>query len=215
MNRSAAAAVIAAAATTSALVLAGTGAGCTRGSQARPAGAGGQVVGDTRRLPEDPKAGQRSEAQWRDFMVAEERERQLGYDRARLKQHQAVVKVLRDTRARLDAARTEVAVERVRDGMPAVTKDVQARMTAIDHWGVNSPLLKQYDALIAILSTAYPDARLAVVRRGPGRKGSASGGENGSGETDRRTLETVGADVDQRLQAITKWLKEAAESEVD
>jgi len=198
-----------------ALALVGAGAGCSRGSRARPAAAGGQAVGDSKRLPEDPLAGRRSEAQWRDFMVAEERERQLGYDRARLRKHQAVVKVLRDTRARLDAARTEVAVQRVRAELPAVMTDLQGRMTAIDHWGVNSPLLKQYQALMAILSTTYPDARLAVMRGGRGRNRAAPGGEGGDSETSRRTLETLRSDVDQRLQAMTNWLKEAAESEVD
>lgn len=216
MNRAAAAAM------TGALALAGAGAGCTRGSQARPVGGGGQaVVGggqavvDSKRLPEDPVAGRRSEAQWRDFMVAEERERQLGYDRPRLKQHQAVVKSLRDARDSLDAARTEVALERARGKMAAVTKDVQARTKAIDHWGVNSPLLPQYDALIAILSTSYPDARLAVLRGGRGREGATARGGAGGGDKDRLALEAVQSDVDQRLQVIANWLKEAADSESD
>src|SRR6476661_5191136 len=49
---------------------------------------------DPSRLPEDAVAGKKSEAQWREHMAFEERERQMGFDRERLKEHRAVLKLL-------------------------------------------------------------------------------------------------------------------------
>jgi hypothetical protein len=130
-------------------------------------------------------------------MAAEERERQLGYDRRKLAQHQAVVRLLGDVRASYDRAKTEAAVARARSGMPALIKDVRSRVTAIDRWGVNSRLLKDYDALIVALAEAYPEARIAALRG------------------DARALEELRADLDRRMREITDWLTQAAASDDD
>ena len=150
---------------------------------------------DPGRLPEDPVAGHRSEIEWRAHMDAEERERQLGYDKRRLKEHRAVIKRLRAARARYDRALTAGAVVRASSRMPALIADVRDRIVAIDHWGVNSPLLKDYDALIAALTGAYPEARLASLR----------------GDAD--ALTRLRRDLDHRIRKMTDWLGQAARSE--
>src|SRR5262245_57374397 len=70
----------------------------------RARGADARETNARDRLPEDPVAGAKSTQQWKEFMVAEEHERQLHYDRARLKQHRAMLKFLVATRARYDRA---------------------------------------------------------------------------------------------------------------
>src|SRR5581483_9492579 len=114
-------------------------------------------------LPEDPDAGRKSEAEWRRHMDWEERERQLSFDKNRIPQHRAVIRQLTAARARYDRAKTKAAVERMRAEMPALRQALQARTTEIDHWRVNSPLLADYDAEIADLDVAYPDAKLAAL----------------------------------------------------
>jgi hypothetical protein len=147
------------------------------------------------RLPEDPVAGRLSELQWRQQMVAEEHERQLAFDRNRVEQHRRVVELLAAARARYDRARSEAAVARVRGGMPALRAELRKRTTAIDHWGVSSPLLADYGAWMAALESAYPAARVAAL-----------GGDAGR-------LDELRADLDRRAKKIDAWLEEAAASE--
>jgi hypothetical protein len=147
------------------------------------------------RLPEDPVAGRLSELQWRQHMLAEEHERQLAFDHNRVEQHRGVVELLAAARTRYDRARTQAAVARVQGGMPAVRAELRKRTTAIDHWGVTSPLLADYDAWMAALEGAYPTARIAAL----------------GGDADR--LGDVRADLDRRAKKIDDWLEEAAASE--
>jgi len=167
--------------------------GDARGAPADQRAPGNGV--DSGRLPEDPEAGRKSELQWRAHLDFEERERQQIFDRQRIKQHRAVIKLLGAARTRYDRARTPAAVARVREAMPATIEEARRQINAIDHWGNNSPLLKDYDALIAALSGAYPEARLAAL-----------GG-------DGATLAQLRGEIDGRVRKMKQWLEEAARSE--
>jgi hypothetical protein len=149
---------------------------------------------DPGRLPEDPVLGKQSEAQWREHLDEEEHERQALFDRQRLREHRALVKLIAATRARYDAAKTEAAVAKVRADMPRTTAEIQKRVTEIDHWGNNSRLLPDYEALSASLSESYPAAKTAALKG------------------DEKPLEHERADFDARMQKIAAWLKEAAET---
>ena len=179
--------------------------GCRRVSVAGPRDArGGPAVTDQAPragdagpsgLPEDPAAGRKSEAEWRRHMDWEERERQLSFDKNRIPQHRAVIQRLAAARARYDRAKTKAAIERVRADMPALRQDLEARTTEIDHWHVNSPLLADYDAEMADLDGAYPDAKLAAL----------------SG--DAKPLRALRVRMDQRQKKMAEWLDAAKESE--
>jgi len=159
------------------------------GARARAADAG---AGD--RLPEDPVAGAKSTQQWRHFMAGEEHERRLHYDRDRITDHRAVRKVLVATRARYDRAKTKAAVLAIQKRLPPTVDQVRARITKIDHWGNNSNLLADYDALLNALAVAYPAARIAAL------------------EGNGAALDGVRADFDRRIKHIDGWLSEAAAS---
>jgi hypothetical protein len=167
----------------------------TAGAGARAADARGTAPGD--RLPEDPVAGAKSTQQWREFMASEEHERRLGYDKRHLKQHRAVLKILVATRARYDRAKTKAAVAAIQKRLPPAVDGVRARITAIDHWGNNSNLLGDYEALLKALSDAYPAARVAFL------------------DGDRAPQEAQRAEFDRRVKHINDWLAEAAASEDD
>jgi hypothetical protein len=149
---------------------------------------------DAGRLPEDPAAGARSTAQWREHMAAEEHERRLYYDRDRIKEHRAVVKFLVATRARYDRAKTKAAVLAIQKRLPPAVEGVRRRITAIDHWGTNSNLLGDYDVMLKALSDGYPAARVAALAG------------------DRAPLAALQADLDARTKHIKDWLAEAAAS---
>jgi hypothetical protein len=146
------------------------------------------------RLPEDPAAGAKSTQQWREFMASEEHERRLRYDRRHLKEHRAVLKFITATRARYDRARTRAAVLAVQQRLLSSADDVRRRIKAIDHWGNNSNLLDDYDALLNSLSVAYPATRIA------------------SFDGDRAPLEARRAEFDLRVKHAKAWLAEAADA---
>jgi len=156
--------------------------------------AGARAADAGARLPEDPVAGAKATQQWREFMAAEERERRLHYDRDRLKDHRAVLKVLVGTRARYDRAKTKAAVLAIQKRLPPTIDGVRARITRIDHWGNNSNLLGDYDALLKTLADAYPTARIAFL------------------DGDRAPLTAQRAEFDRRIDHIKAWLIEAAEA---
>jgi hypothetical protein len=146
------------------------------------------------RLPEDPAAGAKSTAQWREHMAAEEHERKLHWDRDHLKEHRAVVRFLVATRARYDRAKTKAAVTAIRTRLPPAVDGVRKRITQIDRWGTNSNLLDDYDVMLKALADAYPAARVAFL------------------EGDRAPLDAQRADFDRRTKHLNDWLAEAAES---
>ena len=127
-------------------------------------------------------------------MDEEEHERQALFDRQRLREHRALVKLIAAARARYDAARTEAAVAKVRADLPRTTAEIQKRVTEIDHWGNNSRLLPEYEVLSASLAEGYPAAKMAALKG------------------DAEPLEQARAAFDDRMQKIAAWLKEAAET---
>jgi hypothetical protein len=145
--------------------------------------------------PEDPAAAAKSTAQWRAHLDAEEHERKILYDRGRLKEHRAVLKLLVAARARYDRAKSKASVLAVQKRLPATVEDVRRRMTQIDHWGTNSPLLADYDAYLKVLGDRYPEARIDAL----------------AGTT--APLDAVRGELDQRTRHIKDWLAEVAESQ--
>ena len=143
----------------------------------------------------DALQGAKATAQWREHLAFEERERKLHYDRDRMKDHRAVLKLLIGTRARYDRARSAAAVTAIKARVPETAEAVRRRVERIDHWRVNSNLLADYDAMLNALAEAYPAARIKFI------------------EGDRAPLLAVRAELDRRQKAIDQWLKEAAESE--
>jgi hypothetical protein len=139
--------------------------------------------------------GAKATAQWREHLALEERERKLRYDRDRMKDHRAVLKILIGTRARYERARSEAAVSAIKARLPETVEAVRRRIDRIDHWRVNSNLLADYDALLNALAEAYPAARIKFIAG------------------DRGPLQTLRAELDRRQKAIDQWLEEAAESE--
>jgi len=146
-------------------------------------------------LPEDPVAAKRSEAQWREHLEYEEYERQMIFDRQRLGQHRALVKLLASSRARYDRAKSEAALAKVRAEIPKQVAEIRQRMTELDHWGNNSRALPDYDALSTLLAAGYGDAKAAAL------KGDAG------------PLEHARADFDQRLHKVDAWLERVEHEE--
>ena len=92
-------------------------------------------------LPEDPIAGAKSAAQWREHLAHEERERRLGYDRRKLPEHREVLKALRGARSTYDRAGSERAVRSAEESFRATLPKLERRFDAIDHWGNSSKVL--------------------------------------------------------------------------
>src|SRR5262245_1545596 len=142
--------------------------------------------------PEDPVAGAKSTAQWRDHMAAEEHERQLQYDRDRLKQHRAVLKLLVAARGRYDRAKSKAAVLSAQKRLPLAAEEIQRRIKQIDRWGNNSRLLADYDTYLKALSDSYPSARIEMLEGHPA------------------ALDTIRGQLNEVTKRINAWLAEAA-----
>jgi hypothetical protein len=150
---------------------------------------------DPKRLPEDPEAAKRSEAQWREHMKDEEDERQALFDKQHLAEHRALIKLIAAARTRYDHARTEDAIAKARTEVVASMDDMHKRVTEIDHWGTNSRLLPDYAAIETTLDASYPDTKLAAL------KGDAT------------AFKQVRDELDQRLKNMEAWLDEVEEGE--
>ncbi len=146
-------------------------------------------------LPEDPEAGAKSVAEWRQHLEHEEHERRLGYDRRKLPEHRAVLARLRAVRRRYDAARTHSAVSSTQQEFRSTLPKLDERFDAIDHWGVSSKVLPDCRKLAETLSDAYPTARSAALSGDAGQ------------------FQRLGHEVDARFAEIDEWLHEAAETE--
>jgi len=161
------------------------------------AGGGPTRTADMPRLPEDPEAGRRSQAQWRQHLDHEEYERQLAFDKRSLAQHRTVVARLRRARARLDGARSAAAVKGLADETGGAVTELRLRIERLDHWGVNSRLLGEYDALVKILDGNYAAGRIAELGRDP------------------RPMAALRAEWDRHMKVVDDWLTEAANAETD
>jgi hypothetical protein len=153
------------------------------------------VSSRTSTLPEDPEAGARSVAEWRQHLEHEERERRLQYDRRKLPQHREVIRTLLAVRQRYDSATIRVGVLTAQKKEMALRPELEKSLETIDHWGVNSKVLPEYKSLMDIFSEAYPSARIEAL----------------SGKKD--SFVALQRDVATRFETINDWLREAAESE--
>jgi hypothetical protein len=152
---------------------------------------------DPARLPEDEEAGLRAQAEWREHLAFEEEERQLMFDRQRLKAHAAIVALAKGARARYDAARSAAAALAMQKTIARQMQVLRQRVNELDPWGVNSRLLEDYAWLAATLEGPYADAV----------------GASFDGDGERRAQ--LGAEFDGRMVTIADWLHKAAESEAE
>jgi hypothetical protein len=152
-------------------------------------------VADPSRLPEDPVAGKAAEAQWREHLAEEEHERQIAFDGQRIKAHRGVVTLFTAAQTQYDRAQNEGALKKARADMVGRVAEIRRRVTEIDHHGVSSHLLKDYEALEALLSADYADAKLTAL------------------QGDGHRLEDVKSRFAQHMKAIAEWLEEVEEEE--
>jgi hypothetical protein len=146
-------------------------------------------------LPEDPEAGKRAEAQWREHLEEEEEGRQLGFDRRRLKQHRALIKRIKATRVRVNGARTLSAITKVQGELPAQIALLRHGIEQIDPWGATSRLLPDYNALLNLLAGDYCEAKAEALRGHPA------------------ALAEANKSIDEHLKLMEQKLEQAAESE--
>jgi hypothetical protein len=164
------------------------------GVTARPDAASPPADGPSR-LPEDEEAGLRAQAEWRQHLADEEEERQLLFDRQRLKAHAAIVLLAKSARARYDAARSKAAALAAQKTGARQMQELRQRVNRLDPWGVNSRLLDDYAWFAATLEGPYADAVRAAAE--------------GHGEHRAQ----LAAEFDMRMARIADWLHKAAQSE--
>lgn len=114
-------------------------------------------------LPEDPVAGKRSELQWKKHLQAEEVERQMLFDRNRLKEHHALIERLGSARETLDRVKTPSDLKGAQAQLEPKLQQLQRDIDAIDRWKNSSRILVDYDALMNALRDTYPAAKLAAM----------------------------------------------------
>jgi hypothetical protein len=172
--------------------------GCQRRSSqpAAPAASATPVSATVRdgRLPEDPIAGARAVALWREHLAEEERERKALYDRRRLPDHQAVLAFLRQTQGSYDRANSKSAVLQVRRALAPGLVGMRLRLDKIDHWGGSSNVLVDYQRLLDAFADSYPAARIAAL------------------QGDSHELSALQAEASSRLEKITGWLAFVAQT---
>lgn len=150
---------------------------------------------DAAPLPEDPEAGKRAEAQWREHLEKEEEERQVNFDRRRLKEHRALIRGINATRARVKDARSLSAFAKVEAALPAQLEQLREGIRKIDPWGVTSRLLPDYQALVTLLGGSYGEAKAEALRGDPA------------------ALAKANAEFNARVEHMKELLEEAEESE--
>jgi hypothetical protein len=121
-------------------------------------------LADLAPLPEDEAAGKRSQAEWREHLDYEERERQMWFDQPRMAQHRALAKQLAQARATYEGVRSERALSAAQRGMQRKLLELRGRVTQLDPGGVSSRLLPDYAELLTSLESAYPEAKLNALR---------------------------------------------------
>ena len=146
------------------------------------------VVAEQPPLPEDPERGQRSTAQWSQHLQHEEDERQGIFDRQRIPQHRALMKLLTNARKTLDEAKGWQELGQAQASVRKQLSEGRAQLKALDPWGNSSRLLSDYEALMKSLETRYPEARLAAYRG------------------DSQPLTAARADFDAHLRSMNGWL---------
>jgi hypothetical protein len=137
-------------------------AGCKKAEQAERKGP--LVVAEQPPLPEDPERGKRSTEQWKKHLQKEEDERQALFDRLRLDQHRAAIRLLASARKALDEAGGRQELTAAQAAVNGQLGELRERLTQLDPWGNSSRLLSDYDALHDLLASRYGEARKAAFR---------------------------------------------------
>jgi hypothetical protein len=136
-----------------------------------------------------------------DQLAAEERERLLKADRAKLPLHKQVFAFIGKTRAQYDAlekknagsgdkAQAKVAVEKLAGAQRASIEAMGKKMATIDPKGGNSNVTTDYDVMLNALANDYPAAMVASL------------------DGDPKPLAEQKAELDKRTAKITAWLAE-------
>ena len=149
------------------------------------------------RLPEDPVAGARAVALWREHLAEEERERKALYDRRRLPDHEVVVAFLRQTQSRYDRAKSKAAVLELRRALAPALSGMRLRLDKIDHWGGSSNVLVDYQHLLDAFAEPYPSARIAAL------------------QGDDKAFSALRAEASSRLEKIADWLAFVGRAEAE
>lgn len=92
-------------------------------------------------------------------------------------------------------ARSVAAVKRLADATSGATTEIRLRIHRLDHWGVNSHLLSDYEAMLKLLDGEYAAARVAALTGDPGRQ------------------DELRARWDQHLKIVDDWLTKAKNAE--
>lgn len=142
-------------------------------------------------LPEDPAAGKQSEEQWRAHLEHEDEERQMWFDLARRAEYRRLLEQVAAARARYERVRKPADVERTRVQLQAKIGELQERVRQIDPVGNSSRAVPDLQALLAVLTGPYGDAKRAAL------------------EGDAQALAQQRAAFDQRLARVDEWLEEA------
>lgn len=123
-------------------------------------------------------------------LADEERKRLMAYDRSKLPLHQQMFTFIKGIRADYEKAKSEAAVEKVRQKLEKSVPVISKKLKAIDPKGGNSNVVTDYDVMLNLLAGDYPDAL----------KASLTGG-------DKQALAEHQAELDRRSQKIDTWLK--------
>lgn len=149
------------------------------------------------RLPEDPEAGARSTAQWRERRATKMRMRQQLFDRATMPVHDELLAAIAGLRERYDRASDEAALTAARTASAAQLARIEKGLAELDAWGTGSRLLADYAALHEALASSYPEAKRSSLR-----------GDDGA-------LRAAQSSFEQRLQGMRVWLDEAKTAPIE
>lgn len=139
-------------------------------------------------------AGKRSEAQWREHLAHEDRERQLARDRHALVHHRAIVAMLVRARRQVARAQAPASLRAAQSRIATVDSAIEQHLAKINLWGNVSPLTAIYQDMLRALRDDLADR---------------SGAPSGSSDAVARAR----LDWDARLTDIRDYLDEAARSE--
>jgi hypothetical protein len=134
-----------------------------------------------------------------DANAAEERERVLKYDRAKLALHTQVFGFITKSRGAWDALEEKLGKDKAADKAaidklaaaqrPAIVA-MAKKMATIDPQGGNSNVATDYDVMLNLLANDYPDAMVEKV------------------EGDPKPLEEHKAELDKRIKKVSDYLAE-------
>ncbi len=124
-------------------------------------------------------------------LAAEENQRLLKYDRAKLPQHKQVFAFIVKTRAQYDGAKKagdKAKLDKLRDSLQKPIAATAKKMATIDPKGGNSNVTTDYDVMLNALANDYPAAIAASL------------------EGDKQPLAEQTAELDKREKKVADWL---------